>query len=696
MSTATPLLTSRKHERDYLMTLNDRFQSYVSKVRQMREQSERLESTAVYNTTKALEEEIYNLKQLYERELENLRLKLDDVSNEKNQFHLSSSKNAALASEYQDKLADEINLRKKLENTLADAQRVIAEKETHLQDARITISQHQNAHLDTQKDRDSLHTALTETQNAYDTEAIARNDLQSLADQLREKLDFERQVHDREIRELKSHLADAHQSLRVMEDRLHEHNLLDDNMANMLAKVRMQSEAELRRFKEESELVYQNGLQQIKHELEKESKAHAGAVEENIHLKAQIDQLNQRIINLESKCANTEYQNSSLIQTMEVERQQAANAIKNLEEKLRTMQENLNEKIRELGMAYNSHLPLDLEIDAFATLLEAEERRLTATALNHPIMTTGRTHYIGRPVSPMITKATTAPPTLLESRTAMRPKTTARPKSVPAMLYSSCPDPISTKSVPTQKWTYVPNYVDYHSPATSHIGNVRILEVHPGGKFVRLFNSSAFQDEEIGSFIIQQNVRGKPVNVFRFPGRTKIKASTNVTVWSASSHAKHNPPSDFLWSEQAKWRSGPECTTILCKPSGQAVAWTTSAYPYGNPNYIATRDYEDRSDEYLPDAKPYSMSPRNAVHPNHTKSRVEHHGNDGRTLNAQSRSQTSVPKNKPRAVRPVKASTLTTGGNKKQNGIIRMSNSTGALGYSNQNHRVTFQSPMPA
>ena len=42
-------------------------------------------------------------------------------------------------------------------------------------------------------------------------------------------------------------------------------------------------------------------IQQVKHELEKESKAHAGAVEENIHLKAQIDQLQQRILNLESK-----------------------------------------------------------------------------------------------------------------------------------------------------------------------------------------------------------------------------------------------------------------------------------------------------------------------------------------------------------------------------------------------------------
>ena len=95
------------------------------------------------------------------------------------------------------RLADEINLRKKLENSLADAQRVIAEKESQLNECRITITQHQNAHLDTQKDRDSLHSALTSTQQAYDTETVARSDLHNLANQLREKLDFERQVHDK-------------------------------------------------------------------------------------------------------------------------------------------------------------------------------------------------------------------------------------------------------------------------------------------------------------------------------------------------------------------------------------------------------------------------------------------------------------------------------------------------------------------
>ena len=84
-----------------------------------------------------------------------------------------------------------------MENSLADAQRVISERDTIVQDLKITISQHQNAHLDTQKDRDSLHSALTQTQQAYDTETVARSDLQNLSNQLREKLDFERTIHDR-------------------------------------------------------------------------------------------------------------------------------------------------------------------------------------------------------------------------------------------------------------------------------------------------------------------------------------------------------------------------------------------------------------------------------------------------------------------------------------------------------------------
>lgn len=74
-----------------------------------------------------------------------------------------------------------------------------------------------------------------------------------------------------------------------------------------------------------------------------------------------------------------EAQNAGLVQSLEMERQQASNTIKNLEAKLRELQEALMAKVRELGLAYNAHLPLDLELDAFATLLETEERRYENT-----------------------------------------------------------------------------------------------------------------------------------------------------------------------------------------------------------------------------------------------------------------------------------------------------------------------------
>ena len=80
---------------------------------------------------------------------------------------------------------------------MADAQRVIADKEALLQDARVTATQHQNSHMDTKRDRDSLQVALTQTQQALDVEVAAKADLQTLANQLKEKLNFQQELHEK-------------------------------------------------------------------------------------------------------------------------------------------------------------------------------------------------------------------------------------------------------------------------------------------------------------------------------------------------------------------------------------------------------------------------------------------------------------------------------------------------------------------
>ena len=70
--------------------------------------------------------------------------------------------------------------------------------------------------------------------------------------------------------------------------------------------------------------------------------------------------------------------------------------------------------------------------------------------------------------------------------------------------------------------------------------------------------------------MIQQNVGGHPVAVYRFPPRIRFNANTVITVYSGmNDHILHQPPTDFVWKEQFKWGTGPECTSILCKPNGQ-------------------------------------------------------------------------------------------------------------------------------
>uniref|UniRef100_A0A8C0ZSK2 LTD domain-containing protein n=1 Tax=Castor canadensis TaxID=51338 RepID=A0A8C0ZSK2_CASCN len=110
---------------------------------------------------------------------------------------------------------------------------------------------------------------------------------------------------------------------------------------------------------------------------------------------------------------------------------------------------------------------------------------------------------------------------------------------------------------------------------SSSLGDIKIAEVNVMGLFVKLVNSSRDKELDIGGHTLQQNVNGQPVSLYCFVPNTVMQANSMVTVWAAASEGKHQPPSDFVWKEQVKFQSTPDCTTILCKPSGEAVAWYT-------------------------------------------------------------------------------------------------------------------------
>ncbi|KAJ8299331.1 hypothetical protein KUTeg_023391 [Tegillarca granosa] len=93
---------SRVQEKEELQRLNDRFSAYVTKVRQMSD-SNFQDSGAFIKSAKILEEEVMNLKNLYERELEAIRQQLEAVTRERNSFQCQFSKNQQTAADMQDR-----------------------------------------------------------------------------------------------------------------------------------------------------------------------------------------------------------------------------------------------------------------------------------------------------------------------------------------------------------------------------------------------------------------------------------------------------------------------------------------------------------------------------------------------------------------------------------------------------------------
>lgn len=95
--TSTPSGTSpgrrtRLQEKEELQHLNDRFITYIDRVRKLRDEQQRLNVTLeqIQTTT---EEESVSIKRVFEQELQDARLLIDETAKEKARFQILASKN---------------------------------------------------------------------------------------------------------------------------------------------------------------------------------------------------------------------------------------------------------------------------------------------------------------------------------------------------------------------------------------------------------------------------------------------------------------------------------------------------------------------------------------------------------------------------------------------------------------------------
>ncbi|XP_061583716.1 keratin, type II cytoskeletal 8-like [Cololabis saira] len=315
----------RTQEKEQIKTLNNRFASFIDKVRFLEQQNKMLETK-----WKLLQEHTTshsNIDSMFEAYIANLRKQLDNLGHEK--FKLESDLNhmTGLVEDFKNKYEEEINKRNECENNF-----VLLKKDT-----------------------DAAYTVKVE--------------LEAKLDALSDEIDFLRQIYDAEINELQSQIKD----ISVVVEMDNSRNL---DMDAIIAEVRAQYEEIANKSRAEAELWYQNKYAEMQQ--------CAGRYGDDLKsTKAEIADMNRRIMRLQSEIDMVKAQRNSLEgQIAEAEERgelaikDAKLRVRDLEEALQRAKQDMALQVRQYQELMNVKLALDIEIATYKKLLEGEEIRL--------------------------------------------------------------------------------------------------------------------------------------------------------------------------------------------------------------------------------------------------------------------------------------------------------------------------------